>query len=228
MLQTVLWGAATVVVSLGALRAWVQYTDPIKDAHPSAWIFSSKALVQGNWGLFDLKAIFSAEVWRFWMKCWEQAIMSRWLIAAGLADGAGVARRAVARARRGRAVFFRPVPVPLRLRLPGLLLLCLRGLRARRPRVHVVGPARHPCAALADRVAPAGASSCSSGEVDAYRREYYREQSVVFSGDLPYTKALRELTPKKSVLVVAGFDWAAMTPYYAQRKALLVRNGLGV
>ena len=37
---------------------------------------------------------------------------------------------------------------------------------------------------------------------------------------------LRELTPRNSVLVVAGADWAAMTPYYAQRKALMVRNGL--
>jgi len=222
-LRTVLWGAATVVVSLGVLRAWIQYTDPIKDAHPSAWIFSSKVLVQGNWGLFDLKAIFSAEVWRFWMKCWEQAIMSRWLIAAGLALGLVLPtvrwRVLGAGALFFLAQFLFPYAYAYQdyyyyacaiyaLAAIGFTLLGL--LDTRLPR-WLVG--------LLILVPFAGA-------VDAYRRDYHREQSAVFSGDLPYTKALRELTPDKSVLVVAGFDWAAMTPYYAQRKALMVRNGL--
>jgi hypothetical protein len=65
-----------------------------------------------------------------------------------------------------------------------------------------------------------------AAEIHAYRKDYYQGQRIVFSGDLPFTKALRELTPKNSVLVVAGADWAAMTPYYSQRKALMVRNGL--
>src|SRR6478736_3634552 len=86
-LRTMLWGVATVVIPLGLLRWWVMYTDPIKNARASALIFSSKALVQGNWGLFDLKAILSADVWRLWLKCWEQAIMSRWVIGAGLVLG---------------------------------------------------------------------------------------------------------------------------------------------
>src|SRR5690606_26996566 len=32
VLKTTCWGLATVVVALGALRAWVVYTDPIKEA----------------------------------------------------------------------------------------------------------------------------------------------------------------------------------------------------
>ncbi len=65
-----------------------------------------------------------------------------------------------------------------------------------------------------------------AGELNAYWRGYHRQQAPGFSGDLPFTAVLRELTPKNSVIVVAGADWAAMTPYYAQRKALMVRNGL--
>ncbi len=90
--RTVAWGLATVVVALGALRAWIAYTDPIKAAHASAWIFTSKTLSQGNWGLFDLQALFSAEVWRRLLHCWEQAILSRWVIAGGLLAGLALPR----------------------------------------------------------------------------------------------------------------------------------------
>ncbi len=155
-LKTLLWGLATIVVALGALRGWIAYTDPIKDAHASAWIFSSKALTQSNWGLFDLKAIFSAQVWRFWLGCWEQAVMSRWAIAAGLL--AGLALPAVRGRVLGLGALFlpRPVPLPLRVRLPGLLLLFLRGLRARGPGVYAGGPARCASRGLAGRIGPGG------------------------------------------------------------------------
>src|SRR6478736_7892409 len=66
--KTVLWGAATIGFALGALRAWIVYTDPLKAAHDSAWIFTAKNLSQGNWGLFDIKSLFSANVWRFLLK----------------------------------------------------------------------------------------------------------------------------------------------------------------
>ena len=85
--KTLAWGLGTVVVALGVLRAWVAYTDPVKAAHASAWIFTSKNLSQGNWGLFDARALFTAELWRLLMHCWEQAIMSRWLIALFLGLG---------------------------------------------------------------------------------------------------------------------------------------------
>src|SRR6478609_9298172 len=67
--KTILWGAATVVVAMGALRAWVLYTDPLKAAHDSAWIFTSKNLAQGNWGLFAIQPLFSRDVWGFLLGC---------------------------------------------------------------------------------------------------------------------------------------------------------------
>src|SRR5438552_18794948 len=82
--KTALWGLATVVVALGLLRWWIAYTDPIKEAHASAFIFTSKNLSLGNWGLFDLRPLFSAELWRRLLACWDQAIMSPWLIALGV------------------------------------------------------------------------------------------------------------------------------------------------
>jgi hypothetical protein len=60
----------------------------------------------------------------------------------------------------------------------------------------------------------------------SYRAYYYRGQIVWSDGGWGFTDALRMLTPADSVIVVAGADWAPMIPYYSQRKALMIRNGL--
>ncbi|MDB6116011.1 MAG: hypothetical protein JWQ83_2129 [Lacunisphaera sp.] len=222
-LKTLLWGLATVAVSLGALRAWVAYTDPLKQAHASAWIFTSKNLSQGNWGLFDLRPLFSAGLWHRLLHCWEQAIMSRWLIALGLAAGVafGAVRwRVLATvglfflaqflfpfAYADQDYYFYSCAVFLHVAL-GFTLLAV--LDSRAPRWCVWFVCLIPLA----------------GEVVAYRQDYWQGQSANRQGGWPLTDALRELTPRNTVLVVAGADWAAMTPLYAQRKALMIRNGL--
>jgi hypothetical protein len=221
--RTLLWGLATVLPALGALKAWIAYTDPIKAAHASAWIFTSKALAQGNWGLFDLKAILSPPLWILLFGCWDQAIMSRWVIAAGLLVGLAVpvwrGRVALAAACFFFAQFLFPNAYAYQdyyfyscaifvLAALGFTLLGVLDSRLPRWLAGVV--------VLVPMVA----------QVRAYRADYFQGQATVFSGDQPFTAALRELTPKDSVLVVAGADWAAMTPYYAQRKALMVRRGL--
>ncbi len=222
-LATALWGLATVAIALGLLRWWVAYTDPIKEAHPSAWIFASKALAQGNWGLLDFKAICSTEVWGFWLKCWEQSMMSRWVIGGGLLLGFALP------AIRGRVLILGALFFAAQFLFPfayahqdyyyyscAVFLLAALGYV-----LLGVWDSRVPrWLAVLILLAPFAA------QVDAYRRDYYQEQSIVFDGDRPFTTVLRELTPVNSVLVEAGSDWAAPTPYYAQRKALLVRNGL--
>lgn len=222
-LRTVLWGAATVVVALGSLCAWIAYTDPIKAAHASAWIFTSKNLSQGNWGLFDLSSLFSGELWRLLTHCWGQAIMSPWLILPGLA--AGLALPAV----RGRVLLTGGLFFAAQLLFPwayayqdyyfyscAVFVLAALGytlvglLDSRVPRWIVVLACAAPFAA----------------QVAAYWQDYRQVQAIRHHGGYPFTDVLRELTPKRSVLVVAGADWAAMIPLYAQRKALMIRNGL--
>jgi hypothetical protein len=60
----------------------------------------------------------------------------------------------------------------------------------------------------------------------SYRSGYYLGQIVRSNGGWGLTDAIRALTPEDSVIVVSGADWAPMIPYYAQRKALMIRNGL--
>ena len=222
-LKTMLWGLATVAVALGTLRWWIAYTDPIKQAHASAWIFTSKNLSQGNWGLFDLRPLFSAGLWRRLLHCWEQAIMSRWLIVLGLAAGLMFPAwrwRVVAAgslfffaqflfpfAYADQDYYFYSCAVFLDVAL-GFMLLGVLDSRLPRWCGWVV--------CLVPLVA----------QVAAYRQEYWKGQSATLNGGWPLTDALRDLTPRNTVLVVAGADWAAMTPLYAQRKALMIRNGL--
>ncbi|HWA26787.1 MAG TPA: glycosyltransferase family 39 protein [Lacunisphaera sp.] len=221
--KTLLWGLATVVVALGALRWWVVYTDPIKAAHDSAWIFTSKNLTQGNWGLFSTEALLSKSVWQFLLHCWDQAIMSRWLIGLGLLAGLllpGVRGRVLGAgacfflaqflfpyAYAYQDYYFYSCAIFLHVAL-GFMLLGL--LDARVPRW---------CAILVCAVPFAA-------QVAAYWQDYRVGQSTWHEGGYSFTELLRDLTPEKSVIIVAGADWAGVTPLYAQRKALMVRHGL--
>ncbi len=223
VLKTTCWGLATVVVALGALRAWVVYTDPIKEAHASVWIFTSKNLTQGNWGLFDLKVLFSRELWGYLLHCWEQGIMSRWIIFAGLL--VGLALPAVRWRVLGTAApffvaqfmfpfayayqdyYFYACALFLHAGL-GYMLLGL--LDTRLPRWVVVLLIAVPFAA----------------QVRAYWQDYRVGQSTKHHGGYSFTELLRDHAPENSVIIVAGADWAAVTPLYSERKALMVRNGL--
>lgn len=221
--RTLLWGLATVAVPLGSLEAWIRYTDPIKAAHPSAWIFTAKNLSLGNWGLFNLKPLFIGDTWNYLLWCWDHAIMSRWLIALGLIAGLlipSVRRRVwgtggiflLAQAMFPFAFAFQDYyfyACALFLNVAfGFLLLGI--LDSRLP--------RWGCWLLV--LVPFAAQAA------AYWTGYRTDQSVIAEGGAPYDYALRELTPKKSVIIVAGADWGAMTPLYSQRKALMIRNGL--
>jgi hypothetical protein len=59
-----------------------------------------------------------------------------------------------------------------------------------------------------------------------YTRGYYLGQMQRSNGGSGMTEALNLITPKDSVIIVIGADWAPMIPYYAQRKALMIRHGL--
>jgi hypothetical protein len=63
-------------------------------------------------------------------------------------------------------------------------------------------------------------------QLHTYWRGYHPFQLVQADGKFSFTEALREFLPKKSVIIVAGADWAAMIPLYSQHKALMIRNGL--
>lgn len=222
--QTVFWGLAGVTVPLGLLHLWIELTDPLKAMHASAWIFTSKALSQDNWGLANIAARFSLSTWSTLLARWSEALMPPVLVGVALVGGLLAFPAQRLRAAGLAAVFFMAqlmFPFAYAFQeyyfyacavfLAGGLGLILHGLiDSRCPRALVW---------LLVATLPAA-------QLHTYWRVYYDQQIVRSNGGFPYTEALRELTPRESTIVVSGADWAAIIPLYAQRRALMVRNGL--
>ena len=224
LVQTAFWGLAGVVIPLGLLRLWVLLTDPIKLAHSSAYLFASGNLVGGNWGLQDLHARFSPQVWGILTDRWSDAIMSPWLLLTLLVAGLIFLPKARGLALLAASTFFLAqllfpyayayqdyyfYSCALFLNV-GLACLFFGLLDSRAP--------RWLCWLLL--AVPVFA------QLKTYHRSYYSAQMAQTNGGFPFTRALRDFLPKEAVLVVGGGDWAAIIPYYSQRKALMIRNGL--
>lgn len=225
-LQTVLWGLATIAVAFGALRWWIALTDPFKEAHSSAWIFTSKTLSQGNWGVKDWAARFSPKIWSTLAQRWQEAMMPAWLVITGTV-AAAVSGRSVRGWSLGLvAVFFAAqllFPFAYAYQeyyfyacavflLAGFGFVLFGVLDSRLP--------RWVCALFI--ALPFGV------QLKTYWHGYRVEQQAASEGGFAYTKLLRTVTSKNSVIVVAGADWAPIIPFYSQRKALMIRNGLDV
>jgi len=222
MLQTVAWGLGTVVVALGLLEAWVAYTDPIKEAHPSAWIFTSKNLSLGNWGMFSAEALLSGNVWGFLTRCWGQAIMWRWLLGAVLVLGLVLPKARKPVLGIGGMFFVAQFMMPYAFAYQDYYYYMIA--------VFALVAVGYVVSALWEtKTWWAGwvlVAVILVSQVQTYRADYYHQQSVMHDGGYPFTDVIRDMTPVNSVIVVAGGDWAAMTPLYSERRALMLRNGL--
>lgn len=223
-LQTIFWGLAGVAVPLGMLRLWILLTDPLKAMHASAWIFTSKNLAQGNWGLVDIAARFSPATWNILLQRWQEALMPPWLIGAGLAAGC-----LAFPAQRWRVAGVASVFFLAQLLFPfayayqdyyfyACAVFLLLGLGFA---LHGLLDSRLPrwCCWLLVAVLPAA-------QLHTYWRVYYGQQMIQSNGGFSFTETLRDFTPRESVIIVGGADWAAIIPLYSQRRALMIRNGL--
>jgi hypothetical protein len=221
---TISWGLATVVVPLGSLRAWILYTDPLKQAHASAYIFSSKNLSLGNWGLFDLKAAFGPSTWLTLFERWREALMSPWIVWALLGCGLLFFSTMRQRILGMAAVFFgAQLLFPFAYAYQDYYFYACAVFLSGALGAVLIGAldSKLPRWAFALLVALPIAAQLST-----YWKTYREWQLSPGHGGYPYTQLLAELTPPNSVIIVAGNDWAAMVPLYAQRRALMVRNGL--
>ncbi len=65
-----------------------------------------------------------------------------------------------------------------------------------------------------------------AGQSWLYWDHLYQAQRHSSPGGNGLTEALRYLTRPDEVIVMVGDDWSSITPYYAQRRALMIRNGM--
>jgi len=221
--RTVLWGAATVAVPLAALRWWIAVTDPLKAAHHSAFIFTAKNLSQGYWGLGS-SGMFSAEVLGALAGCWSRSILPAGLVLAVLLLGLAGCRGRRMKIAGAAAVFF-----AAQLMFP--YAYAYQDYYFYANTLFLLGAFGFILDGVLDSRLPKWGSAALivlllSAQLHTYWQGYRSDQLAYNPGLQPFDRAVRDLTPAGSVIIVAGADWGAMIPYYSERKALMVRNGL--
>lgn len=224
--RTAAWGLGCAAIPLGATGWWIRFTDAIKAGHPSAHIFTSREMSMGNFGTFSLHARLAAQTWRDLFNCWNLAVMPPWWLFAALALAVLVAGRMRRAALAAAALWFAAqmmLPYAYALQdyyfyAPTVFLAAAFGLAA-----HGALDARLPAWVRWGWIA-VPLAGMGAAYLDPYG--YRAMQRYWNPGGSGLTDALRALTPKASVIVVAGADWSAIIPFYSQRRALMIRNGL--
>ena len=59
-----------------------------------------------------------------------------------------------------------------------------------------------------------------------YHQTYFGLQSAISPGGNYMTDAIGLMTDPGEVIVVTGYDWDSSVPFYSQRRALMIRNGM--
>jgi hypothetical protein len=66
---------------------------------------------------------------------------------------------------------------------------------------------------------------CHAAQVRTYWTSFYPIQKAKTTGISGLALALRQLTEPDDVLLIAGDDWSSITPYFAERRALMLSSG---
>jgi hypothetical protein len=214
------WMAGAVLVPVVASWWWVRFADATKALNPMAYFLGSKPMMDFNLGTNATR--FSAELWA--MKARILGEKLTWLPAIA---GCAVLAMCVRRARWREIVLCAGVFAAALVIFPVLyafhdyyyvanmaLLLLAMGLAL----VALVESARSRWLVALAIVAVMGGQACR------YLEYYYPWQRAWSPGGSGLTESLRQLTRPDEYLIITGQDWNSMIPYYAQRRALMLRG----
>lgn len=210
------------VVALGLAYAWVRHADAIKHSNPFTGFLASTELAKWNWGTMEQR--LSAE---FWIELWRN--VSAFVIAEiALVPVAIAAVVAAAPLRRVASIclaaFFAGA-----LLFPNLfhihdyyyhantaLLLfgCGILLAALWDRADVAPIVRHGLVAI---FFGAQFLIFHRGYADYLRRPPVQPPALA--------DVIRATTPRDGVILLYGWDWKGLIPYYAERRAVMVPDG---
>lgn len=223
-LQTALWGAATVLPALGFLKWWVAATDALKELNPSTTIFTAKALSEGNWGLFGFSGLFARELWKTQAERWSEVLMNPWALFALVIIAVVVLSRHRWKIVALTALFFLPqLLFPYAYAYQDYYFYSCAAYLVVALGIAAVGlwDSRLPHWFTASLIV-----LVLGAELKNYWRFYRPQQAAISMGRHAFTDNIRDITPSNAVIIVAGYDWAAMLPYYSERRALMIRNGM--
>lgn len=210
--------AAAAALPVAAGWAWVRYADAIKALSPGARGLRSSSLSHLTFGRISDRVDPSKISQIF--ENWNTAVSPIWLCASIIATALVVNRRhgwaialGVGATIAGPAAFiwlyathdyyFYGTACGVLVAV-GLAIVALEA----QPRWRTVG-------------AVAFLILCGS-QLASYARHYAALQTVPSNGGSNLTDVIRDVTPREGVMIIAGDDWAPVTPYYSRRRALMI------
>jgi hypothetical protein len=214
------WMVAAVAVPFAATLGWMHFADATKALNPLAGFLVSGNMSEFNWGTAASRV--SGELWSLKLGILRDRLT--WVPAVGIALLAVLA----ATGRRWRelalcaSLFVVPLAVfPVLYALHEyyfiantMLLLTAVGLAL---------------AALAESSRPRwlvalAVLAVTGGQAARYVSHYYPDQKMISHGGNGLSMSLKGLTRPDEYIIVTGQDWNSMTPYYSQRRALMLRQ----
>lgn len=215
------WCALSVAISFAVAYWWIKYSDAIKAKSVAGAFLQSDGLSSYNFGV---GVRFAPEIWRrHWAVLFYEIASVPVLIACGVF--------ALLFARRWWWVilaligFFFAVQIVFPILYAwheyyyvanAMLLMVAMGLAL--------------CGLLESRLPRVLAwlliVAVYAAQATTYATFYYTGQKGVSPGGSDLTLALRQVTDPDDVLIIAGDDWSSMIPYFAQRRAYMVRRNL--
>jgi hypothetical protein len=216
------WMTAAVAVPFAATLGWLHFADATKAQNPLATFIVSSNLTEFNLGTNATR--FSAEMWQEKLRLVGEKLTALPVMLFCAVLVLGPARRRW-REVLGCVVCFASVlllfPVLYTLHdyyyaANTILLITAMGLV-------LVALAE---AVIARWIVYLALGLVLLGQVQRYVGYYYPSQRSISWGGDGLTRSLRNLTQPRDVIVVLGQDWNSMTPYYAQRRALMLRDDI--
>ena len=216
------WVAGTTIVPFAATYAWLSFSDRLKALNPSSRSLTSAALRSYNLGTWENRT--DPEIWAAHWRTIAGEILpvatlcavavlvlcfrGRWARWAVGCSGLFVLAPVVFPVLYAWHEYYFTAVAVLPMLAVGLVLCGLFEMTLPRWRIWAV--------ALGFFAMQAG----------AYLTFHYPIQRSTERGSSDLTEALRYTTAPGDVLVIAGEDWASITPFYAQRRALMLRRDM--
>lgn len=216
-----IWSLAAVAGGCIASVWWVRYSDAIKAASPAGDFLISSRMHVYNFGIGQR---FDANVWNFHWKVlfneivWWPVLVGavvliplvarRWWWIAGLMVVFFFAIQVVFPILYAWHEYYYVANAFLLMLAIGLALIGL--LESRLPRA----------------VAWLLIVMACAGQMGLFHRTHLPILKAWSPGGSPMTVMLNDLTGPDDILVISGNDWSSMTPYYAERRAYMVRRDL--
>ena len=222
VVRALLLCAIPVLVAVVIGERWVQHADAVKDANPFSGFLKSTEMTAWNWGTLDQR--LSLAVWNEVWNNIRQFVLSEPSFAVLLVCGALVATRIRWLAVAGAGAFLVGPLLFANLYFRhdyyysanALLLLIASGFL-------LAGMWQSASLPRAPKVVMI--ALFFAAQLIAFYRGYGFNHRRALPAPPDIATIIRETVPPDGVVVIYGWDWESLVPYYAQRRAIMVPAG---